>query len=360
MSKDVTNAIALYCWFLLYFKIANNEIGGGNKAAFVSLFVFVSLLVALTKKMGMYIVLAALIALLFFRFSPKFKAALVVGCMTMVFLINVVLPSYLYPALNIVEGGSQAAIVMPIELLGRVAHCYPDDITDEEETVINSYLAYTWEQMGANYNPYIADPVTGYTLKGEVPFTSFLKAWLKIGLRHPMSYINAFFSLESGWISFAGSPKVAAQSEPYCQYPLLMDPAFYARYNADTFGKLQKQQGETWGQEIVEHIYKWASRIPGLNILCYVAIWTSVIPAFALFEFVRKPRKDLRFALIPYVVSAITLFVYPVSLSAQQQNPTRYMFHMLIMAPFLIGLIVLNARETKPVSSSGIDGCRGR
>lgn len=347
MSKDVTNAIALYCWLILYYKIANKELTKKNSVGFLFLFVFASLVVALTKKMGMYIVLAAIIALLFFRFSPKFKVALVAGCTAMVLLVNSLLPSYMYPVLNIVKGGSQAAIVMPIELLARVAHYYPDDITEEEESVINSYLAYSWDEMGANYNPYIADPVTGYSLKGKVSLISFLKVWLKIGLRHPLSYVNAFFSLESGWISFAGSPTVAAQTGTYRQDPLLMEPVFFASYNADTFGKLQKQQEESCGQKIVEHLYKWISRVPGLNILCYVAVWTSILPAFALFEFLRRPRKELLFALIPYLISAVTLFVYPVSLSAQRQDPTRYMFHMLLMAPLLFGLVVVNAQASE-------------
>ncbi len=347
MSKDVTNAIALYCWVLLYLKIANKELPNRNRAGYICLFIVVTLVVGLTKKMGMYIVLAALLGLLFFRFSLRFKALLVAGCAAMVLLLNLVLPNYVYPRLNIIKGGSQAAIVMPIELLGRVAHYYPDDITEEEETVINSYLAYNWDEMGANYNPYIADPVTGYTLKGNVPLSSFLKVWFQIGLRHPMSYVNAFFSLESGWISFAGAPTVAAQSEPYRQDPLLIEPVFCASYNADTFGELQEQQEKSWGQNIVEHVYDWISRAPVVNALCYVAVWTSVVPAFVLFEFVRRPRKDLLLALIPYLISAVTLFVYPVSLSAQRQDPTRYMFHMLLMAPLLLGLVLANARDPK-------------
>lgn len=353
MSKDVTNAIALYCWILLYLKLATNELDKHNKAGFVCLFVVVTLIVSLSKKMGMYIVLAALLALLFFRFSLKIKTLIIAGCFVLFSLLNLVLPTYLYPALNIVKGGSQAAIVMPIELLGRVAHCYPEDITEEEEETINSYLAYSWDEMSANYNPYISDPVTGYTLKGEVPLTAFLKVWLQIGLRHPLTYLNAFFSLESGWISFAGSPTLAAQSEPYRQDPLLFEPVFYAKYNADTFGKLEKQQDESWAQKIVENVYDWFSRLPVLNSLCYVAMWTSAVPAFVLFELIRRPHKDLLFVSIPYLISVVTLFVYPVSLSAQTQDPTRYMFHTLLLAPLLAGLVFLNPWRESKIHVSG-------
>lgn len=53
-----------------------------------------------------------------------------------------------------------------------------------------------WQKL---YNQYISDPLTGFNLKAEVSSTQLCKVWIKIGFE---SYINGFFSLESGWITF--------------------------------------------------------------------------------------------------------------------------------------------------------------
>lgn len=342
MSKDVSNAVVFIFWCVLFFKLADGQLEPLRKPWFFLLFFLTTLAVSLTKKMGLYVILAAIIALLLFHAVKTLKTILVSVAVFVALLINVIFPLCLYPVLNIVPGGSQAAIVMPIELLARVAKYYPNDVTEEERAVIDSYLIYSWEQMGDLYNPYITDPVTGYNLKGEVPFSDFIKVWIRVGLRHPLTYMNAFFSLESGWISFAGAPSVSQPREPYPQYPLFIEPVFCSSFNQDTFGKLSEAPTSSIGQDIMSGVFDVLKVVPGVNLLFYISTWTSIVPSFVLFVFVR--RKGIKVSgwqvVLPYWISGLSLFVYPVSLSAQRQDPTRYMFHMVLLAPLMV-LIVM-------------------
>lgn len=352
MSKDVINAVAFLGWIILFYRLAESGLNLLKKPSFLLSFIVVTLVVSLTKKIGMYLVIASLVALLVFHFSIKLKLAVVVFTFSLVLVCNGILPTYLYPALNIVPGGSQAALAMPIQLLARVARDYPEDITEEERTVIDSCLLFSTDEMGANYNPYITDPVTGFNTKKPIPMGSFLKIWLQVGLRHPLTYLNAFFSLESGWITFSGAPSIGtSQKIASEQYPILLEPVFCSTANKDTFGKLQTPKSQSWRQDIIEQLYRLISRLPIANIFCYVATWTSILPAFALFEYLRKCKHDKRclIVLIPYFISALSLFVYPVSLSAQNDNPTRYMFHMILLAPLVFGF-VLTCMKAKPSS----------
>ena len=83
----------------------------------------------------MYIILFCLIILVFGKFRIRFKAA-VAGIAAFLFaIVSIVLPNYYYPKANIVPGGGQAAFAMPIELLGRSAHAYPQDVTDSEKEI---------------------------------------------------------------------------------------------------------------------------------------------------------------------------------------------------------------------------------
>lgn len=94
--------------------------------------------------MGMYIILFCLIILVFGKFRIRFKAV-VAGIAAFLFaIVSIVLPNYYYPRANIVPGGGQAAFAMPIELLGRSAHAYPQDVTDSERKPLN----HIWYILG--------------------------------------------------------------------------------------------------------------------------------------------------------------------------------------------------------------------
>ena len=162
LSKDITHAAFFIAWLLMFMRLVDSKLEKIKQPSFFFGFLILGLCSSLSKKMGMYIILFCLIILIFGKFRIRFKAV-VAGIAAFLFIIvSIVLPNYYYPKANIVPGGGQAAFAMPIELLGRSAHAYPQDVTDSEKKAIESYLVYSWDQISAQYNPYIADPVTGY------------------------------------------------------------------------------------------------------------------------------------------------------------------------------------------------------
>jgi hypothetical protein len=81
--------------------------------------------------------------------------------------------------------------------------------------------------------------------------------------------------------------------------------------------------------------------IPGINSVFYIAFWTAVLPLFMLFLlcfYRRNISRENIIELTPYFVSWLSLFAYPVSL-AINQNPTRYMFHLVILLPLMLTLV---------------------
>lgn len=352
LSKDITHAAFFIAWLLMFMRLVDTRLEKIKHPSFFLGFLILGLCSSLSKKMGMYIILFCLIILVFGKFRIRFKAA-VAGIAAFLFaIVSIVLPNYYYPKANIVPGGGQAAFAMPIELLGRSAHAYPQDVTDSEKEVIESYLVYSWDQISTQYNPYIADPVTGYKLRKGASTPDFLKVWLKIGLRHPMTYLNGFVCLESGWISFSGNDKSSVSYKDVkksVQYPvqLQMDASVYTVANEDTLGKLIPNKDKNWAQEIVDSITSMLKSIPVVNVLTYVAFWASVFPTFIAYLLWRKRKEYVTaktmFQLLPYFVSAASLFVYPVSRvtgGGHGGDATRYMFHTLLLAPIVIGLLL--------------------
>lgn len=359
MSKDITHVVFFLAWLLMFVKLVDSRLEKFKEPKFLGVFFVISLCASMSKKIGLYIIVFSLLLLLIGKFKAKLKVIAVCIVVVLYAIISVALPNYYYKKAHIVPGSAQAALAMPIELLGRAAHAYPDDVSAEEKKSIDSYLVYTWEQISEQYNPYIADPVTGYKLRKGASTPDFLKTWLKIGLRHPMTYVNGFFSLESGWITFTGTGEMKQPQKPYKQYPVQMDPMTMTSVNSETFGKLAPSTIETGAQKLIKNILDAVRSVPIINALMYIALWTAVIPTFIAYVLWRKRKTHITLnslmQFVPYYLSILLLFVYPVSLeiSGGHGNPTRYMFHTLLLAPLMIGMTLsLTKKEERNSNQS--------
>lgn len=354
MSKDITHVVFFLAWSLMFMRLVDSRLEKFKDPRFLIGFFVLSLCAAMSKKIGLYIIVLSLLLLIVGKFKTRLKAIAIGVTIILYLIVNVALPNCYYKQAHIVPSSAQAALAMPIELLGRAAHAYPDDVSNKEKDSVDSYLIYTWGQVSEQYNPYIADPVTGYKLREGASTSDFLKTWLKIGLRHPMTYVNGFFCLESGWITFTGTSELKQPQKPYKHYPVQMDVMTTTSVNPDTFGKLAPSTIETESQGLVKNIIDVLRSVPVLNLLMYIALWASVVPAFLAYVLWRRRRTSVTLndllQFVPYYLSVILLFVYPVSLeiSGGHGNPTRYMFHTLLFAPMMIGMVLsLTRRENQ-------------
>lgn len=355
VSKDITHSIIFLQWCILYSIIISSNFSTLKKPSFVALFLLITLLASLTKKTGMYIILFAMILLLFKK-SPLSYKIKITGIMTSVFLVvSIIIPKVLFPTFNIVPGGPQTTLVVPIQQVARVAYYYPNDVTEEERDAIDGFLLTGWSVMSENYNPYIADPVTAYNVKNKDRMNDFLKAWITIGLRHPLTYVNAFVAMESGWTSFTGSPVLELQTHDQKDIPLQIRPLYTTSTNPDTYGRLSANKQPGNRAQLVDGLYSTLLSAPIINSVFYIATWTSILPCFALFLFVRSKINSCRKSLIvtnpleyaPYIISALSLVIYAVSLSLPyaHSDPTRYMFHCILLAPLYFGLLLSRGKN---------------
>lgn len=385
--KDVTHLLFFVPWCLLFAENVRLKNGDNKKklCLIVALTLF-GVLSALTKKMGLYVILAASVFVLLSRKCASNKFRLAVSTLIVYIISNVLIPIFLFPSLNVVPGGPQAALALPIQQVARVAKAYPEDATKEEKEAIDSFLLVSWDQMADNYNPYIADPVTSFNVKDKTKVFDFIKAWISIGLRHPLTYLNAFFSLESGWISFSSVPQVAdpefieimiAENNEVEEssriadlnevdessqitdedkvvktsqtVPLQIQVRTSTDVNPDTLGLIYPTHISSESSDIIDEVYAVLLNTPVINTLFFVAIWTAVVPFYCLHAIFYTHRRGSRLNYIalcaPYFLSVCSLFVYAVSLSlVVQDNPTRYMFHTIVLAPLFLSLVVENRR----------------
>lgn len=353
MVKDVFHSIFFVWWIILFMQIIFSDYRVCSSPKFVSALLFSGLLVALTKKTGMYILIVSVIIFMFFKLKDRSKIVSKIIILLCVFVpfsvVSYVLPQYAYEPLNIVKGGSQASLAVPIEMLARTAKQFPDDITENEKEAINSYLLFSWEEIGKQYNPYIADPVTGFKVKDESKKSDFIKAWVSIGRRHPLTYLSAFVTIESGWITFNSVNYLNRDKESLPIQPQLMGVRTATHINPDTGGKLVSSDWNNPINQMVGDFFELLKSTPVINTPFYMAFWTLCFPMYILYYLWREGKQTMWFIATPYIISVLTLGLYSVSLSAND-NTTRYMFHAVTLLPFVV--CALDSLKRKLVEKS--------
>lgn len=198
VSKD-----ALFTWIFVHFTIQFIEIVRTEgkilrKPWFVILLTLSAVFCSLTKKIGIYVILASILVLFFFLKENRLK--LLVPALCSLIIMNGLLP-VIITRLNVMPGGVQEKYSLPFQMTARFFKDYPDDVTPEEYEIIDKVL-YP-EEMAEVYDPTWADPVKRHSQKGAwEDYYEYLKVWLQMGLRHPDSYIAATNSMLAGWFSW--------------------------------------------------------------------------------------------------------------------------------------------------------------
>ncbi|WEV65403.1 DUF6020 family protein [Bifidobacterium sp. ESL0764] len=402
IAKDTTSAMFFIPWAVMYCKLVDTSLGLLRNPWFVTAFALDGLLVALTRKLGLYIIVLCLLVLVIGRFAAKFKAAAVAFAVVLFVIVDMAIPKFVFQHINVVPGTPEAALALPIQMMARAAHDHPDDISDADRAAVNDYLEYSWERIGRDYDPWLAVPAIGWTVKGKVPVSRLAKAWLDVGLRHPDSYLQGFFCLEAGWMTFdAFSVKYQPIPKPVSVVMLPMTTSDTAAY---TYGVLQPHTPPTEASETVKQLYRTLVDTPGVNIPFFMALWTSVLPGFILYYLWRRRKerrqtilmmnrnrrtdsdarlgqavqtdrtvgtdgetsrfnaidtddladrpaadlmarasaagRNLLLKCLPWLLSAASLYVCAESLSRPgRPSPTRFVFQLVLLTPMVIGFL---------------------
>ena len=350
LYKDYTHIVFFIPWCIMFTELVRTRLERLKTPWFVAVFLVLSVVASMTKKTGMYIVLFCLLVLLLMKAAARLKAIIVV-LLAAITLLSSVLPSaLLFKPLGIVENNDTFAAVVPMNMVARVAHDHPQDVTPQERQIVEDFIGLDWKTIGERYNPYSSDAITVFSpMQRKVSLARFMRVWLSIGLRHPKTYLDSFFAQTSGWVAFQ-EPAVRSKDNstmvPNVMFSPYATPRAITRVNKDTFGTLIDGEPFSGGaiaisgerQRSVLAWIQWLVSIPVLNVLFYGVTWL-VLPFFLLYMVYRRRRTGRPwqgvFVLVPLVVSALTLFLYAVSGS----DYMHYMFHTVALGPlYLLGM----------------------
>jgi hypothetical protein len=311
----------------------------------LALAVLVCLLLALTKKPGIYILLfCGLIALVAFR--KEFRTLLIVLGAPLV-IVQIVLPLFVFPALSVAPGSKVEMLGPLYQQTARYVHDYPDEITDEERAILDSLLGY--DTLGERYNPSYVDVVIHDTSVERLPsisqITDYLGVYLSQGIKHPLCYAKAIAGVEGGWFDIGeryrlginyGMPYEPANGQPNITRPEAFVPFAQSALRA----------------------VEWLGLLPVIDLLFIPGLYTTFIPCFSFLlvvrHLVRQRRenrenrgdspKRLLLCFAPVVASLIFLYLSPVSTVSTNVEALRYTLSFLCMTPLIVGFVFIKPR----------------
>ncbi|PJM78632.1 hypothetical protein CUU80_08575 [Bifidobacterium scaligerum] len=362
LVKDSLHAVFFVPWLLMYIETCRQRLRSLRSIWFTVGFVALSVLSALTTMTGFYITALSLLGLVFVgretenggTSSQRKPVAMTVlrGVAATVAVVVILLVHTVFPAVtgkiwNIHHEDQNQILVVPMQMTARYVLDHPGDVTDEERHIIDTLNNVPVEQMKEVQNPYLADPVMHLSLKDPSYIGQYVSVWLKQGVRHPDSYINAFVSLESGWFSLQRTAHKETGPLPLdvlrADSRSIPNQVLIQGDNAisPSFAQMPQYRGNESGQATVRRIWQSVSSTRVLRLLTYTAVWSFILPLFLLFCAIRGRGRDIGERLMigaPLIWSLLSLLPNAISIPLKP-TASRYIVWSLYVVPLYVALL---------------------
>lgn len=219
-------------------------------------------------------------------------------------------------ALHVTQPDTIEGLTMPTQHIIS-AYVNNGEITEEEMALLNQ--AVPMENIAAYYNPYYFDIVKEYIrAEGDQQVIAdnkgaFFKAWLQIGLRNPVQYLEAEVRQTCGYWMFDINEPI------YEQYRMADNP-----FELTVQRKVFSYDFGLWMDEFLMKFQDFYNHVWSLGL----TTWTVLAcMAYAMY------RKKSCLPYIPYVMLFVSLL-----LATPVHAEFRYTYGMFVALPYLLGI----------------------
>ena len=312
MVKDSLYSLVFVAYYVCYIMIIKEGITRKR----LWMIIFMSVLQALTKKTGVYLVVISDLSLLFLpeiRRNFRYLADVILAVMIPVLIIFVLFSRVLFPLMNIYPGGKQEVFYICFQQTARVVLEHGADLSEDEKTAIANVIDYTGikDNYTVEATDGIKDTYNFYATDKEIK--EFIKVWIRLGLKYPKEYLKALIGVNGGYFSPVSSVNV---------YKKIANNKLDI-YNPDRSMPVRN---------IVLEIYEWLKTLPLVEVLFYIVLYSWWIPFFVFVKLSRERRFRNMLCMIPILVSVLILIICPITTS-------RYVVPQLFTIPVVLSLL---------------------
>lgn len=325
MCKDVSAAPFVLIFTAQALRIHRTR-GAVMRSNRFALGVFANaLMLMLTRKPSLYAL--AFAAIFMIAAYPGVRRRMAAALLGAALVFQAGYTGLLLPACGVIPGETREMLSVPFQQVARVLH-EGREVTQAELDAVARVL--NAEEAARNYNPRLSDPVKD-TSNPELTggdLAAFFGAWLRIGLRHPAVYAEAWINQIYGYF-----------------YPSDSNTIVCLTLNSPDEGGVTLTQHPALADarlELHNVIYYRLRRLPGVGALFYVdtVVWLFL---FALLAIVL--RHGLR-ALAPAMFFVGTLGICMLS---PKSGEIRYLMPILYALAPLLGLALLPPQSDREV-----------
>lgn len=288
----------------------------------IVLLVLYAVLMTQIRNNGIFVVLFtlpfAIIAM------PNKKKIFMGGVMVAILGITTLLNSVVYPMVGVISLESKVdTYCILFQQTAKYAIEHPEDVTDEERAVLDKLFDY--DELPNVYEPHLADWVKNCLREQEGSVTNptgshfaalkkdYLKVWFAQFLRHPLTYIDAFFECSYGYYY----PEVGTYKEGLGFY----EEERYMFTASMSDAKQIEQLAPA--RFLLEQLSK-LEYVPGIGML-YRAGFYAWCVIFAVVYFVVQKKYKALIVAIPAVVNILVCMISPVNTCIRYAMPTMCM-----------------------------------
>ena len=320
-----------FLWFMVgilwIFKTQGDVLKNIKFDIFFAVIVF---LMSASKNQGIYIALVTLVFCVICL--KKYRIKILVTMFVPIFIFQFAYTGLLFKAARVSTVGKQEALSVCFQQTARYIKYYKDEVTKEEKNAINKVLDY--EKIGNNYNPELADPVknTYKTSATSMDLNNYFFVWLKMGLKHPVEYIEAFIAntyayyaplltTNRGLYLKLNSMKFYKKTRPWVKDTI--PQTFINKNNCESPRRLKKIR------KTVITFCKLTYHIPVINWLYNPGVITWLM-FMAFFVFWTRKEYDSMITFIPL------LLIFGICLLSPKNNNLRYIYPTCCMIPAML------------------------
>lgn len=326
---------AFFSLMFLYFMIEVIWIFGTKGKIFYNkkfngIMIITAFLLMAAKNQGLYVFcIFFIICLIYFR---KYFRKVLISMLVPILCFQFIYVGMIFPICKVGVVGEQEKLSVCFQQTARYIKYYKDEVTKEEKNAINKVLDY--EKIGNKYNPELADPVkeTYKTSATSTDLNNYFSVWLKMGLKHPVEYIEAFIAntyayyaplltTNRGLYLKLNSMKFYKKTRPWVKDTI--PQTFINKNNCESPRRLKKIR------KTVITFCKLTYHIPVINWLYNPGIITWLM-FMAFFVFWTRKEYDSMITFIPL------LLIFGICLLSPKNNNLRYIYPTCCMIPAML------------------------
>lgn len=231
---------------------------------------------------------------------------------------------------DLVPGSISETMSLPFQQTARYVRDHGSEVTEEEREAIDAVLPY--DRLAELYNPIISDPVKVEFNKqaGTNELKAYLKVWLKMFFKHPMTYVeataNQFYAL------------VYPFAENRTVYVGANDGAWF-RSGVEEITGISMPESLSMERNVLSDWFLFMYSSPVIGMISHTAPY--IIAAFFL-SLIAAVRKKYAFLLlaVPVLLSIAVAVFAPAVIG----NP-RYVFPVIYPMPLMAAYFIRLCRE---------------